>query len=477
MVDSERTGGHTLPNPFKNIVRLATGDLVAKAMSFFAFVYLARVLGVASFGVLEFAGSVLTYLLLIADGGLEMWGTREAANTTDLPGLVGRVMPLRMVLALISFALLLVLLPVFPHYPSLRAALLIYGLTVFAQAASLKWTFMGQQNMSRVARGLVIGQAIFAAGVVAFIHRPTELVWVAVLRLAGDVTTALYFARWFKRVHGRFPKQITLRGMLTVLKPALTIGLSLAMGLLNYNFDAILLGFLRGPAFVGWYNAAYKLILVGLSVAITYFTGLFPALSRLYVENIEEFRMLVRRSNELWLGFVVPLVVGGTFLADPVIRFLYGAAYANSAAPFKILVWSAALVVLRWVYMDSLRATGHQTLDLRCAVTSAVLNVGLNILLIPRFGMTGAASATVFADVVWFSMSYYYFRRAVLPGESFPSLRGPLVGGVAMGLVLWLTPSRGWPLRAVLSLLTYLFAQLLFGKLNSRLLFHRAAQK
>jgi O-antigen/teichoic acid export membrane protein len=446
-------------------------------MSFFAFVYLARILGVANFGVLEFAGSVLAYLLLIADGGLEMWGTREAANATDLPDLAARIVPLRLLLALISFALLLLLLPLFPHYPSLRAVLVIYGITVFAQAASLKWVFMGQQSMSGVARGLVIGQAIFAATVVALVHSSAGLVWVPVLRLAGDLVTTLYFARWFKRVHGRLPIRMTLHGMFAVLKPALTIGLSLAMGLLNYNFDAILLGFLRGPMFVGWYNAAYKLILVGLSVAITYFTGLFPALSRLYVENPEEFRTLVRRSTELWLGFVVPLVVGGTFLADPVIRFLYGAAYANSAAPFKILVWSAALVVLRWVYMDSLRATGHQALDLRCAMTSATLNVGLNILLIPRFGMIGAASATAFADVVWFAMSYYYFRRVVLPGEAFPSLRGPLIGGVAMGVVLWSTPSMNWPLRAGLSLITYLLAQLLFGNLDLRPLFRRTAQK
>jgi O-antigen/teichoic acid export membrane protein len=446
-------------------------------MSFFAFVYLARILGVASFGVLEFAGSVLTYLLLIADGGLEMWGTREAANATDLPTLAARIVPIRLLLATISFVLLLAVLPLFPGYPSLRTVLVIYGLTVFAQAASLKWLFMGQQSMSGVARGLVIGQSIFAATVVALVHSPAGLVWVPVLRLVSDAITALYFARWFRRVHGRFSMRITWAEMLTVLKPALTIGLSLAMGLLNYNFDAILLGFLRGATFVGWYNAAYKLILVGLSVAITYFTGLFPALSRLYVENLEEFRVLVRRTIEFWLGFVVPLVVGGTFLADPVIRFLYGAAYANSAAPFRILVWSAALVILRWVYMDSLRATGHQALDVRGAVASACVNVGLNILLIPRFGMTGAASATAIADVVWFVMSYYYFRRAVLPRESFPSLRGPLIGGVAMAAVLWFTRFMNWPLRAGLSLVVYLLAQVLVGNLNLRLLYQRTSQK
>ena len=459
MIDSQAQGSAKLSNPFRNIFRLATGDLVAKATSFFTFVYLARILGVASFGVLEFAGSVLTYLVLISDGGLEMWGTREAANSADIPALAARVVPLRLLLASLSFLVLLLLLPLFPNYPSLRALLVIFGLTVFAQAVNLKWVFMGKQEMSGVARGLVLGQVLFAAAVLAFVHSPTAVVWVAAFRLVSELATAGCFATWFARGYGHFGHNMSLAGSSRILKPALTIGFSLAMGLLNYNFDSVLLGFLRGPSVVGWYNAAYKMLLVGMSLPIAYFAGLFPALSRLYVENREEFRLLVRRTVELWLVFVVPLVVAGTFLADPVIRFLYGAAYGNSAAPFRILVWSAALVVLRWAYMDSLRATGHQALDLRCAITSASLNVALNILLIPRFGMIGAASATVFADLVWFVMSYYYFRRAVLPGEPFPPLAGPLLGGGAMCAFLWFTPSMNWPFRLLLSLLVYLLVQ------------------
>jgi O-antigen/teichoic acid export membrane protein len=479
VIDSQAQKSAKLSHPFRNILRLATGDLVAKATSFFAFVYLARILGVTKFGVLEFAGSVLAYLLLIADCGFEMWGTREAANSSDIPALARRVVPIRLLLASISFVLLLALLPLFPHYPSLRAVLVIYALTVFAQALSLKWVFLGQQQMSGVARGLVIGQVVFAALVVGFIHNPVGLVWVPAFKLLGELVTAAYFARWFARSHGRFALSLTLRGARTTLKPAFTIGFSLAMGLLNYNFDAVLLGFLKGPTVVGWYNAAYKLLLVGLSAALAYFAGLFPALSRLYVENRKEFGLLVRHTSELWLVFVVPLVVAGTFLAEPVIRLLYGAAYLNSVAPFRILLWSAALVMLRWVYMDSLRATGHQALDLRCAITSATLNVVLNILLIPRFGMIGAASATVTADVVWFVMSCYYFRRVLLPdireggecvghpaSDAFPPVWGPLLGGVAMCAVFWFTPLLWWPWRLVLSLGVYLVVQVPFGSLK-----------
>ena len=455
--------GSTLSSPFKNVVRLATGDLLAKATSFLAFVYLARILGVTNFGILEFAGSVLAYVLLIADGGLEMWGTREAAVARDVPALAGRILPLRLLLASFSFLVLVAVVPLFPHYPYLRAVLLVYGLSVFAAAANLKWLFTGQHKMTGVARGLVIAQALFAVLVVVFVHKPGALLWVPVFRLVSDSASAVYFAQWYRRDYGHAALNLTIREASAVLKPALTIGASLAMGLLNYNFDSVLLGFLRGPKIVGWYNAAYKLQLVGISVALSYFAGLFPVLSRTYVASRDEFRRVVRGTVELWLASVVPLVVAGTFLADPIIRFLYGPAYASSAAPFRILVWSAALVVLRWVYMDSLRATGHQNLDLRCAITSASLNVGLNVLLIPRFGMIGAASATVFADLVWFVMSYYYFRRAVLSDEPLQRLAGPLVGGTAMCIVLWFARPLHWPLQLLFSLAVYLVIQAQFG--------------
>lgn len=462
-----------LPNPFQNILRLATGDLIGKALSFLAMVYLARVLGVDHFGVLEFAASVLTYLLMFADAGLEIWGTRESTKTGDLLALAERVVAVRILLACLTFAILLPLLPLFPAYPRLRLVLVLYGLCVFVQAVNLKWTFMGQQNMSRVARGLVLGQFLFAALVVAFIHRAGALVWVPVLRLAGDSATAVYFGVWFKRTRGALPLRMSLRTDRAELKAAFTLGLSEAMGLLTYNFDSILLGFLKGAVFVGWYNAAYRIILIPVTVTVTYFMGLFPALARAFAANREEFRLLVRRTLDLWIMAAVPLVIGGTFLAAPMIQFLYGAAYADSARPLQILVWVAGLVSIRYVYMDSLRASGHQALDLRCAIASSSVNVILCIVLIPRYAMIGAASATLASEIVWIAMAFYYFERAALPREPLPSLRAPLIGGAAMAAVLWWGGPLFWPIRAALSLAAYLGTQMLFGKLSLRHFFEK----
>jgi O-antigen/teichoic acid export membrane protein len=460
MINSPCIRGKHLATPFRNIARLSAGDAVAKTLTFLAFVYLARVLGVERFGILEFAGSLLVYFLLLGDGGLELWGTREVAKTPDLSALVARILPLRVLLATASFGLLIALLPLLPGYPELRQVLGIFGLTLFAQAISLKWVFMGQEKMSRVAWGLVLGQIVFLILIVGLLHSSTALVFVALIRLASDICLALYFGGVYLKRHG-WPAHATLRGAGTILGPALTIGAAQAMGLLNYNFDSVLLGFLADARTVGLYNAAYKPVMIALALPLTYFAGLFPALSRTHAEGEAAFRPLVERSLRLSALMVAPLAVGGTLLAKPIIELLFGVNFADSAQVLPVLIWSAVLVILRGSYRQSLTATGHQAIDLRSAIVSSTANVGLNLLLIPRYGMMGAATATVIGDALWFLLSFLAFESRVMRLNPLPYLARPVLAGGAMAACLVFFPTIFWIERAILSLIAYFVLLLL----------------
>lgn len=430
--------------------------------------YLARVLGVVHFGVLEFAGSLLTWFLLAGDGGLEMWAIREAARTQDLRSLVARVLPLRALLAGISFAVLAGVAP-FLHVepaelvPMLRQVLLLFGLSVFAQAVTLKWVFLGQERMNRVVRGLVLGQIVFAVATFALVRDSEGLLWAALIRVASDLVMAAWFAAVFVRDHGGLRISFAAGDTGAILRPALTLGAAQALALLNYNFDAVLLGFLHGVRDVGFYNAAYRPVTVALAVPLTYFQGLFPALARTWTEGPERLRELAARSLRLCAIVAVPLGVGGTLLAESVIALLFGPQYAESALPLKLLVWSAALVILRGSYRHSLNAAGLQNLDLRCAGVSCGLNVGLNVLLIPRYGMLGAAGATVFADVVWFAMAAWYFNRRIATLSPVAALARPAVAGAVMGVVLWVGTPVFWVVHAAVGVAVYFIALLVLG--------------
>jgi O-antigen/teichoic acid export membrane protein len=454
--------------PFLNILRLSIGDFVAKTLNFLAFLYLARVLGVVNYGVFEFAISILTYFMLLADGGLEFWATREAAQGGDVRTLVGRIVPLRLTLAVFALILLIVLQPFFPDYPGLRTMLLIFGITLLIYAANIKWVFMGHESMARVAYGLVINQILFSILVFMWVRQPSQAIWAPLIWLVGDLVMALYFWGLFARSYGGLRFRFTLQGAVGILKPAFTIGSAQAMGLMAYNFDAVLLGFLSGPAAVGWYRAAYKPITAALAMPLTYFLGLFPALSRTFTRDRLEFDAIVQRSLRLTAIIAFPLGIGGSFFAVPIIGLLYGAEYAPAIPAMQLLSWSAALIILRDTFRQALIASGNQNLDLRSAATAVGANVILNFILIPPLNLVGAAIATVLSEIVWFTASIILFSRHVSKVNPLSYLSQPMIASVVMVAFYLFTRSIFWPVQAVLGVILYFLTLYLVGEQELR---------
>jgi O-antigen/teichoic acid export membrane protein len=450
-------------SPFRNILKLSIGDFAAKAAYFLAFVYMAQKLGVERYGVLEFALAVRTYLLLLADAGLELWAIREAAKGEDPLRLTSRVIPGRLALAL--FALLVTgVLALTPGNPHFRRVLPLLTLTVLIQAFNLKWVFMGRERMTRVAIGLVASQLVFAACAVMLVHQPSDLILVPLAFLASELVIAVYFWRLFVRTYGRpvlGPDWSSLRSM---ARPVLTLGAAQCLGLMNYNVDSILIGLMLGPGPVGWYAAAYKPITAALTVVVTYYQGLFPALSRSYHEDREKFRATLLRSLRFTAMFAIPLGVGGSLLAQPVIHVLFGPSYAASVQPLQLLSWSAVLVTLRGNFRYPLNAAGKQQLDLTCAGAAAALNVILNLLLIPRYGIVGAASATLGSEIGWFLLARYLFARHVLDLRLFTVFWRPVLAGCGMAAVLMLAGEVAWVPRAGFSLAVYGLILILSGE-------------
>jgi O-antigen/teichoic acid export membrane protein len=420
-----------------------------------AFVYLARVLGVTAYGVLEFANAIMVYLLLIGEAGLDRWGIRAAAQSSELGKLAGQFIPLRLFVAVVAFGILLACLPFFPPYPQLRPVLIVFGLILFAQVWNVKWAFMGRQEMARVGAGLALYQAAFAVGVFALVRESTDLMRVAALRLGSEALLAIFFAVFFVRQFGGIRFSLERSEIMPHLRPALAMGAAQFLSLLSYNFDAVLIGFLLSEKHVGWYGAAYKPVTVALAIPITYFLGYYSVLARAHAHSAEEFRSLVQRSLRLTSIFAIPLGVGACLLAGPVILVLFGPQYSESIPVLQVLAWSAVLVILRGNFRHALHAAGKQNVDLQLSVLATGTNLALNILWIPKFGMIGAAWATVISEVLWLLLSWLGYRRHLEKVSLLPHLWRPLVAGTVMGACLWWDWPTFWMARGALASALY----------------------
>ncbi len=454
-------------SPFRNISKLFVGDFLAKALNFLTFVYLARIFGAKDYGIIEFTIAASMYFLMLADAGLEIWATRQVARAQDIRILVGRILPLRILLAIICFGLLHAAIHIFRGHVLISALLSRFSLLLLVQAVNLKWVFMGQERMSKVGTGLILSQIVFSIGIFAIVQRPSEMFWIPVLRVWADAALVVYFAGLFFAQFRTAPL-FSIRNALDLLKPSLVIGSSLFLGLINFNFDSILLGIMIGPAEVGFYSVAYKPVIIGLAVTATYFVGLFPALSRTFGADNAEFKKIIDRSLRLSALFAIPLGLTGTLLAKPLFNFLFGEAYLKSVPVFQILIWTAVLVILRGTFKHGLISAGYQGPELRRASIAVGLNVILNLFVIPRFGMTGAAFATLASEVVWGLLTYSCFRKYVSVVSILPALYHPIAATVLMAVVLLVFADLFWIWRLLLGGVTYAGTLLALGEKETR---------
>ena len=230
------------------------------------------------------------------------------------------------------------------------------------------------------------------------------------------------------------------------------------MGLLNYNFDSLLLGILRGPSVVGWYNAAYKMLLVGLSVAITYFTGLFPALSRLYVQNREEFGLWsVVPRNSGWSSWCRWSSQERSSLVPSFGSCMARHTQFGNAVPNTALVSGPGCAALGVHGFTSCHRPPGSRLTLRHHFGQSQRHLEHSVDTAFRNGRgslsNGVRRSGLVRHVLLLFSSRGTARRAV------SAAGGPCLAVARCAAVLWFTPTMNWPFRLVLSLVVYLVVQ------------------
>jgi O-antigen/teichoic acid export membrane protein len=396
--------------PVKNFLFLIFGNGIRWILSFFVTVYLARVLGTAGFGKLSFAFSIFAYGVLLSDLGLTILGTRQLAQRKHSPDeITSNILGLRFVLAIIAFAILLLTSIFFPMERETRILLSLYSFSIFFYALYLDWFFRGREKMANISISAIITQVIYVILVFTFIKQERDLIRTPFLWFAGiGGGTAFLLIMFYLRNH-----RLKFRLNVSLLKLSIPLGIATIMNQIYFHFDLITIGFLRGETPVGLYNAGFKLITFLLSVDTAFAWVYFPMVSRYFSQSKEKLKTLVFTGAKLILLFVTPLAFGGTMLAGRIISLIYGEQFAAASNAFRILIWAIPLTSVQTIFAFGLIGCNRERRYALGMVVGTVLNVVLNVFLIPRFGISGAAIATILSEIVMLVIMFLSFKDIV----------------------------------------------------------------
>ena len=445
----------TIRRVVRNFLSVSFAEVILRGITFLVIVYLARILAPANFGKIGFAQAVVAYFMLPVNLGLTILGVREVARDKgSIDKYASNIVTLRLTLALFSFGSLLAFIIFIPQSDEVKYLILAYGLTLFSSALLTEWLFQGIEKMQFMGIARVLDKLLYGVLIFLLVRSSNELLLIPYLWLAGSLVGTGFLIFVFVRRFGKLRLRFNFSFWKSLMRRALPMGAATIMIQIYYNFDVVMLGFIKGDKVVGWYNASYKLILLFWGFIPIFVNAVFPLMSRYYKESQEKLRTLISSATRLLSTVALPVGVGGTILARPIMGLLYGEKFDPGIICFQILIWSVVIICIRCIYEQSFLACNLEKRFMWGVGLGALTNIGLNIILIPRFSLKGAAAATVISEFVFSAYLLSYFQVMSRIQIMSYSLK-PLVAAALMGLVVYYARNLNLGLSISMGILTY----------------------
>lgn len=261
-------------------------------------------------------------------------------------------------------------------------------------AANLRMEFEALANIARalVFISLVALVVIQGLGLVALV-----LAYDASI-LAKSALVVL-FSRKFVAPSFRFDPQLCRR----LLVAALPLGIA-NMAWMAYNrIDMVMLSKMKAGEALGLYGLAYRFVELAWPFSFLFVVSVYPLLSRYYrTGDGERFRRLLQRSLDFLGLMAIGLATALIVFAEPIISIVASDEFLPAATSLRILSLAIVVVWLGNLIYHALFAIGRQAAVAWACVLGLIVNVGLNLVLIPRFGFNGAAAATVVTELAVF---------------------------------------------------------------------------
>lgn len=419
----------------RTFLAIGSGEMISRSIAFCVAIYLARVLGAENYGIIAFACGVTLYLSKVADFAIEVIGTKEIAKDPDsVNQLVSSVISIRLVFAVLLTSISTLAVQLYVTEPE-RLILTLYFVTLIPIAANTKWVYLGLENGWPIGLTRIVSETLTLGIVIVIVRHMNDLWGAPVAQIAGEFCFALILVLLLKQQKYRIGFRWDITRALPIFKQALPILGQTLIVLLIYNSDLIFLRLFRDSESVGYYAAAYMLICFLANMGYTYGMSLLPTLTRLGTKTSDELS-LYQTSIAHMYSVCLPITIIGCILASQIIKIGFGENYTHSILALQILIWCIPLSLLRVVPWAALIARGQQNDLFKIIIYSVITNITLNFLLVPKYGIVGAAIATVITETLSGLFMFKHASHNKLPFIALRRLCSPTVASLLMAGIL-----------------------------------------
>lgn len=382
------------------------------------FPYVSRILLPVGTGKVAFATSLISYFTMFAQLGIPMYGIRACARVRDdrekLTQTVQELLLINLLMCVLSYTVLAVVLVRIPKFSEDRLLYIVVSANILLNALGMEWLYKAVEQYAYITFRSIVFKLLSLVAMILLIHEQKDYVlYGGITVLAGSASYICNFLNVGKYIdlkpvgNYRLKRHLKAVGVFFAMSCATTV---------YTHLDTIMLGLMTSDADVGYYNAAVKIRTVLLSIITSVGTVLLPRVSY-YIEQgrKDEFKRVSRKALHLIILMSLPLTIYFIMYAKAGISFLSGRAFENAIVPMRIIMPTILLVGITNVTgIQILIPQGREKVVLYSEIAGAIIDLGLNMILIPRFASAGAALGTLAAEIVVLLVQFAALGREAL---------------------------------------------------------------
>lgn len=434
---------------FKNVSVLFISRVLGYILAFLYIIYTARYLGAEGFGILSFALSFTSLFAIIADLGLNTLIVREIArDKSSASKYLGNTLSMKILLSIITIFLVDLTINIL-GYP-LQTIEIVYLIVLYVIFSSFSQTFysifQAYEKMEYQAIGEILNNILMLAGVLLVIYYKLSVLSFGFIYLITSLIILGYCIIFcaLKFILPKLELKIKWTFWKATLKEALPFGMTGIFTTIYISIDSVMLSFIQGNDAVGLYNAAYKIIALLSFIPFVINLAVYPSMSRFHLTSPKTLKRIVWKYFDLMIILGIPILIGTSILAPEIILLIFGKGYEGSIIALQVLIWTTLFVFANSPFVQLFQSINKQFTVTKIIGLGTLLNVILNIILIPKFSLVGAGIATALAELTFtilLIISTYKMGYGIKIRELGIFLFKVITSGLIMGIFILLLKS------------------------------------
>lgn len=385
---------------FANTGWMFAGQIFSLAVAFFVGAFVARYLGVAEYGRLSYAISFAGLFGFIASLGIDGILSRELVRRpAERDNLLGTGFGLKLLgggLALLAASGAALL---FEGSPLNRTLIILFsGSLIFQSINVISTFFQAEVRAKKNIQAQIMATVISSVLKVALIFAHGSLLSLAVVFALDNVWQGIGLIRAYRRSGLKIRAWKCHRDLaLKIWKNSWPLMLSIAAFAIYMKIDQVMIGRFMGETAVGLYAAAARISEIWHFIPVVICGSLLPAIVNakevslhLYFSRLANLQVLA-----VLTAAVLSIVV--FLFAKPLVAIIFGQGYLPATEILQIYIWAIIPIFLGTALYQYLLTENMIKLSFGINLAAMLVNIGLNLLFIPRFGLPGAAYATLIA--------------------------------------------------------------------------------